>query len=239
MVYDLVIFISDLHIPFHHPDSIKFLAAIKKKHWAKAKNPIVINLGDELTWSSISYHEKNPSLPNSEQELSMSLSPIKELHRLFPKMKIMESNHGSLVYRKQKSAGLPKAVFKSYNDILEIPKSDWQWVKDITIRVTGGNPVYVCHGRSADITKLAQINGFCSVAGHYHEKMKIEYFNNTVGTFWGMQCGCLIDDSSEEFDYNKLNLKRPIIGTGVIVDGEPRLYRMEMNNLGRWTGELK
>ena len=63
MPYDLVILISDLHIPFHHPDAIRFLAAIKKKYWAKANNPIAVNLGDELTWSSISYHEKSPALP--------------------------------------------------------------------------------------------------------------------------------------------------------------------------------
>lgn len=238
MVYDLVIFISDLHIPFHHADSIKFLEAIKKRHWAKAKNKLVVNLGDELTWGSISYHEKSPSMPNPQLELDMSRGPVKELYRLFPKMKIMESNHGSLVYRKQKTAGLPKSVIKHYNEILEIPRTDWQWVKDLTIKVVGGNTVYVCHGRSSDVTKLAQLNGFCAVQGHYHEKMKIEYFSNTVGTFWGMQCGCLIDNSSEEFDYNKLNLKKPIIGTGVIVNGEPKLYRMELNSLGRWTGRL-
>jgi hypothetical protein len=238
LIYDLVIFISDLHIPFEHPDALKFLAAIKKKYWKKAKKPLVVNLGDELTWSAISYHEQNPLLPNASLELEMSLSPIQNLHKLFPKMKIMESNHGSLVYRKQKSAGLPAAVFKHYNEILGIPRNDWQWVKDLTIKVSGPKTVYICHGRSADITKLAQLNGFCSVAGHFHEKMKIEYFANTVGVNWGMQCGCLIDNNSPEFDYNKLNLKSPMIGTGIIVNGDPKLYRMELNNLGRWTGRL-
>lgn len=229
---------SDLHIPFQHPDALKFLRAIYKKYWGRAQNPLCVILGDELTWSSISYHEKDPSLPNSELEYTMSLLPVAELYRIFPKAKVLESNHGSLVYRKQKSHGLPKAVFKHYNDILEIPRSDWQWVRDLTISVANDRKVYFCHGRSSDVTKLGQIMGVCTVQGHYHEKFKIEYWGTTLGDYWSMQCGCLIDNTSAEFEYNKLNLKTPIIGTGVIINGEPKLLKMPLDKNGRWTGEL-
>lgn len=236
--YDLVICVSDLHIPFHHPDSLKFLRAIKKKYWKLAKNPLVVIMGDELTWSAISYHEKDPSLPNPALELNMSLLPIASLYEMFPRAKVLESNHGSLVYRKQKSSGLPIDVFKHYNDILSIPRSHWQWVDSLTIRVTGGNSVYLCHGRSSDVTKLGKILGQCVIQGHYHETFKIEHWSTTNGDFWAMQTGCLIDNDSPEFNYNKLNLKCPVIGTGIIVNGVPKLLKMPLDKNGRWTGEL-
>jgi len=238
MLHDLVICVSDLHAPFHHPDAIKFLRAIKKKYWAKAKRPMCVILGDELTWHSISYHEKDPSMPNPSLELDMALGPIRALYELFPKAKVLDSNHGSLLARKMKTAGLPANALRSPNDILEIPRSDWQWVGDLTIKVTGSKQVYFCHGRSSDVTKLGQMMGMCAVQGHYHERFKTEHWSTTNGNFWSMQCGCLIDNTSKDFDYNKLNLKSPVIGTGIILNGDPMLIRMKLDANNRWTGEL-
>ena len=42
--YKSVLVISDLHIPYHHPDAFKFLAALKKKY----KPDLVVNIGDEI-----------------------------------------------------------------------------------------------------------------------------------------------------------------------------------------------
>ena len=39
------------------------------------------------------------------------------MEQLFPDMDLMDSNHGSLVYRRQKASGLPKAAIKSYNEL--------------------------------------------------------------------------------------------------------------------------
>jgi hypothetical protein len=41
-----------------------------------------------------------------------------------------------------------------------------------------------------------------------------------------MTIGCLIDDASLAFAYNKNTLKRPIIGCGAILDGQPKLLPM-------------
>lgn len=66
------------------------------------------------------------------------------------------------------------------------------------------------------------------VQGHFHEKFKIYYWANPLGLYWAMQVGCLIDDDSLAFAYNNVNLKRPIIGCGVIVDGVPILEAMPL-----------
>lgn len=230
---DLIVTISDLHIPYEHPSSLDFLKAIKAKYWHKASNPVVVFLGDELTWSAISYHEKDPTLYNSHEELELSLRKIKSWYRLFPKAYILESNHGSLVYRKQKTHGLPPGVFKSYNDILEIPATDWKWVARLEI----GDIVFL-HGKSKDVLKAAKVMGKSLVQGHYHESLSIQYYDAGHGLKFASQVGCLIDDLSPEFSYNKLNLLSPTIGTLVIKDGNPILHPMRLNKKGLWTGEL-
>jgi hypothetical protein len=53
-----------------------------------------------------------------------------------------------------------------------------------------------------------------------------------------MVVGCLIDDKSMAFGYNKLQLKRPLIGVGMILDGQPKLLPMILNKEGRWVKKI-
>lgn len=187
--------------------------------------------GDELTWHSISYHDHNPALPNPSRELEISMPILYELYKLFPKAYVLESNHGSLVYRKQVSTKMPREVFKDYNQILRAPKT-WRWVPDLMFKVGPKQDVYVCHGRNKDVTKLSQMLGVSAVQFHYHENYKIEYWQSNTGLRFAMQCGCLIDHSAKDFDYSRLNLKTPIIGTGVIVNGHPELVPLLVDKHG-------
>ena len=78
--------------------------------------------------------------------------------------------------------------------------------------------------------------GMSVVAGHMHERFEIRYWANSQGLYFGMHVGCLIDDDSLAFSYNKLNLKRPMIGCAIIIDGLPKLLPMVLNKHGRWIG---
>ena len=49
-----------------------------------------------------------------------------------------------------------------------------------------------------------------------------------------MQCGCLIDDDALAFSYNNVNIKRPVVGTGLIIDSLPILEPMILDAEGRW-----
>jgi hypothetical protein len=54
---DRILVISDLHVPYHHPDSYRFLEALAHKY-----DPTnVIHIGDEMDWHSINVsHVINP-----------------------------------------------------------------------------------------------------------------------------------------------------------------------------------
>ena len=226
-----ILFISDLHIPFHHEDSFDFLRHLKQKY-----NPTrVICLGDELDKNSLSYHEKNPDLYSPGHELQVSIPFIHELEEIFPKMDILESNHGSLVWRKAQSSGIPKHYIKSYQDVLGVGDG-WKWHFDMVIDLPDGSQCYVHHGKTSDIVKLSQTMSMHAVSGHFHEKFKIDFWANPQGLYWGMSVGCLIDDNALAFNYNNVNLKRPLIGTGLVIDSIPVLEPMILLPSGRWKG---
>lgn len=224
-----ILFISDLHIPYHHPDSFDFLRYLKDKY----KPTRVICLGDELDKHSLSYHESDPDLYSAGHELEVSIAFIQELEEIFPKMDILESNHGSLVWRKAKTNGIPKHYIKSYNDVLGVGK-DWQWHFDLTLNLPDGTQCYVHHGKASDVLKLSQQMGMSAVQGHYHTDLGARFWANPNGLYFGMQCGCLIDRESYAFAYSNVNIKKQLIGTGLIIDSLPVIEPMVLSPDGRW-----
>lgn len=224
-----ILLISDMHIPYHHKDTIKFLQHLKDKY-----NPTrVICLGDELDKHALSFHDHDPDLPSAGDELKLALPVIAKLKEMFPVMDILESNHGSLAYRKAHAHGIPRHYLKTYNDVLGVDDK-WKWHYDLTIELPNGNKCYFHHGKSANVSKTSQTMSMCAVQGHYHETFKVEYWGNPNGLYWGLQSGCLIDDKAYAFNYNNCNLKRPIIGTAMIIDSIPVLEPLVMDTQGNW-----
>lgn len=224
-----ILLISDLHIPYHHQDAIAFLLHLKEKF----KPTRVICLGDEVDGHALSFHDSDPDLPSAGDEIRQALPVIAELFKIFPKMDILESNHGSLVWRKAKVFGIPKHYIKSYNEVLGVD-SGWKWSFDLTVDLPNGQKCYMHHGKTSNIIQLSQQMGMNALQGHYHETFKIDYWGNSTGLYWGMQCGCLIDDDKLAFNYNNVNIKRPIVGTGLIIDSMPVLEPMRLDASGRW-----
>ncbi len=224
--------ISDLHFPYCHTDTFRFLRAIKKQF----KPDRIIQIGDEIDAHSFSFHDADPDLYSPGDELGLAKGYIKDLEKLFPVMDILESNHGSLFYRKQKSAGLPKAIFKSYKEIYNV--NSWKWHRSLTIKLSNGSFCYFHHGKSADVMKTSMSMGMSCIQGHFHEKMSVQYWGNSLGLYFAAQTGCLVDDDSLAMEYNKTNLKRPLIGVIMVIDGLPRVIPMVLDKRGRWIGKI-
>jgi predicted phosphodiesterase len=218
-----ILFISDMHIPYHHPNTIPFLKMLKERY-----NPTrVICLGDELDKHNLSFHDSDPDLFSAGDELRAALPVIAELYELFPEMDLIDSNHGSMVYRKAKHHGIPRQYIKSYNEVLGVGDG-WKWHHDLTIELPDGQKVYIHHGKSAEAVKTSQAMSMSHVCGHYHESFGVKYWANPNGLFFAMNSGCLINDDNYAFAYNNTNLKRPIIGTSLIIDGIPVLEAMSL-----------
>lgn len=229
MSYKSILVISDTHFPYSHPDTIDFLAALKKKY----KPDKVVHIGDEVDWHSISFHDSDPGLLTPSNELKESIKQLKKLYKVFPDVDLLESNHGSLVYRRAKSHGIPVEVFKSYHDMLEAPKG-WKWHFDLVLPTPTGK-VYFHHSKSADVLRASQQLGMSAVFGHHHNKFEVRHWSSGHNRAWGMFVGCLIDHKSMAFAYGKNNLVQPMLGCGIILDGQPKLLPMLLDKRGRWT----
>lgn len=225
----------DWHAPFGHPDALKFLTAVKERYLDKRS--LIINLGDEVDGNQISFHEKDPDVPFSPcKELEQAIDDIKEMEEIFPRMYLCTSNHGSLVYRRSKHAGLPRHYIKSYNEILGVKR--WEWHDEIIIDTHLG-PTYFCHGKSGRVGKLAKDLGCNAIQGHFHSLFHINWYHTPLKQIFDAHVGCLIDHQSIAFAYGKNHLPKPILGCMVISkQGYPRLIKMLLNKKNRWIGEL-
>jgi hypothetical protein len=228
-----ILTISDLHTPYHHPDVLPFLAEVKSKY----KPDHVVIGGDEADHHAMSYHESDPDLPSAGAELKNARKALQGIHKLYPRADVLDSNHGSLYYRKAKTHGIPRAAMVPYQTLLGLGYG-WTWHMDLTLRMSNGQDVYFHHARAGNVTSLSKNMGMCAVQFHHHSTFKIEYWANPNGLYWGMQAGCLIDDDALAFAYNKNTMGRPIIGTGIIIDGQPHLLPMVLKRGGRWNGRV-
>lgn len=218
-----ILVISDMHIPYNHPKMLEWLQGLKDKY----KPTRIICVGDELDKHSLSFHLHDPDLHSAGHELEASKKVIKQLYAMFPEMDLLESNHGSLHLRKAFANGIPKAYIKSYNEILGVGDG-WKWHHDLIVKLPNGQSCYFTHGKSANGLRLSQNMAMNVVQGHHHSEFNVSYWSNPLNLFWSMQVGCLVDDKSLAMAYNKLTMKRPIIGTGLIIDGKPVLETMEL-----------
>lgn len=231
--YKTILVIPDQHHPYQHPDLLSFLKEVKRVY----KPDKVVNLGDEIDAHSMSFHTHSPDLPSPHDEIALAIEKLSHLYKLFPEMDILESNHGSLYYRRAEAHGLPKRVIKSYREILEAPKG-WHWHHDLILHGSDGEPIYFAHGLSNDALKNSKNKSMRFVQGHHHSRFEIRYWANTEKLYWGVTSGCLIDYKALAFNYGRLMLDKPIIGVTIIKNGYPQLIPMILKHTGRWTGVL-
>jgi hypothetical protein len=227
-----ILVISDFHAPHNHPDAVKYLAACK----AKFKPDTVICIGDEVDSHGMSFHDSDPDLDSAGVELKKAIEQLSHLYKLFPVVTVVESNHGSMHMRKAIAHGMPRKLFKTYNEILDAPKT-WNWKFD-TIVETRLGPIYFCHGKSGAAGRLASQYGMSCIQGHFHEKAQITYISTPERLIFDAHTGCLANDKSLALGYNKINPRRPIVSIIVVIDGIPQIVPMILNKKGRWIGTL-
>jgi len=234
MIHDnsIILCISDTHFPYCHVDAHRFLKAIRNRF----KPTRVIHLGDELDNSAISFHEKDPDMLSENEEFRQGKNYLHGLVELFPNgIDFIESNHGSLAYRRAKFGQVPARWMRSYNEVLDLDQEKFKWHRELEIKMPNGLTCIFNHGLGANVLNSARDRCACLVQGHYHSSMGIHFFGDEKHQLWAMQLPCLIDNSQNAFDYNKKISKRPKIGAGLIVGGYPMIIPMAQSKSGRFT----
>lgn len=231
-----ILVIPDQHAPYHHPDMIPFLVAVRESF----DPDLVVNLGDELDHHALSFHDSDPNLDSAGAELERAKVVMRELHDEFPDMLICHSNHGSMHFRRAKAHGIPVQMVKGYREILFPDRKrgkGWNWAYAWRVETPLGTVMFK-HQASGTILADAAHNACNLVVGHQHGNYSVEYSASSAHLYWGMYCGCLIDKDSYAFAYGKHSLRKPVIGCAVILEGRPMLIPMVLGADGRWVGSL-
>ena len=231
---DNVMFFSDLHAPYHHQDALPFLHAVKKKY----RPTVIVNGGDEIDAHAMSFYPTEPTLDNATMELQKAREIIASLADLFPKMKCLESNHTSRLYRAGKRAGIPKELLLPYVKMLGVEDKNWEWVKDLTLTLPNGEALYMLHNGGANNLLTSQRLGTSVLSGHIHSRCHVHRWMSTRGVHHATQCPCLIDEDSPAYNYTIGSLLRPQLGCVMYLNSEPRLIPMNLDKHKRWTGEV-
>jgi hypothetical protein len=214
-----VLIISDLHIPYSVRGYLRFLKELKKKF----RPEIVISIGDELDYHDMSMHDSDKDLDSAGKELDRAIDELQSgVHKLFPKMYLLESNHGSMVLRRAKKYGIPVRTLRELSDLYGTPR--WSWHHEIVLETKGG-PVYLCHGKTGTYGKMVQSARMSAIQGHFHGKFEITFHAGVLNTCYNMFVGCLVDEESLAMAYGKNSTVKPVLGCGGInADGQPVLF---------------
>jgi hypothetical protein len=204
-----------------HPKAVKFLKRIEKKYSCTK----VVCVGDLVDWSSISYHEKDPSMPSASEEFAQAWKQVRQIHKAFPKVEFLIGNHDSLPARKAKLIGLPEEAIYDFKDLWQL--KGWKvHPRYAKIYVDG---VQYRHGDSGKgglmaAHKNAQAE-FCSVVqGHLHSQAGVVYHANEQSIVFGMQTGCLVVHDHPAMAYGKVYSNKPILGCGVVLGGTTAIF---------------
>ncbi len=229
---EVVLAVPDLHFPWAHKDHLKFLSAVKRKY-----NPSkTVFLGDELDQCALSNFDHDPDGYGAKTEFEKGMEDMRRIYTLFPKAQVCLSNHSARPFRRAAKYGIPSLYLKEYKDFMEAP-GGWSWHDKIEI-----DEVLYIHGEgcSGPLGAINAANGYMQSVciGHLHCNAGILWNANPKHLFFGFNVGCLIDHKAYAFAYSKHQVKKPILGCGIIDNKIPTFIPLLMNSGGRWVGSL-
>jgi len=215
-----VLVIGDCHCPGMRRGYVDFLKRIADRYAANR----VVHIGDLADWSSISYHEKSPSLSNATAEYAKAKKQVASLAKAFPKADWLIGNHDALTERQAITAGLPPQLLRDYADMWEV---GWTVHPRFSKLVIDG--VIYSHGDSGRggqdaAFRQAKDNFRSTVIGHFHAQAGVKWWANPEFRVFGMSVGCGIDASRLQFEYGRKMPAKPILGCGVVLDGRRAFF---------------
>lgn len=216
MKHKRILILGDIHTPFQGNEVIKQAYEFNKKF----KADLVICTGDLLDQKAWSRYPKDPEDDGPETEWSKAEAACRELHKLFPKMTILNSNHDRRYIKKAREAGLISKMIRPLEELLPLP--GWQWH-------LGPEPLLVdniafFHGdeHQGSVLNKAKLMGRNVVQGHSH-KAELHYLSLFDKQVFAMDVGCMVEPSAMAFNYAATSLSKVWTGYAYIEDGVPHL----------------
>ena len=224
----------ELHLPFHHRDSLDFLELVN----ATYKPDAVVCVGDLFDVHANSRHDHDPDGSGSGDELEEALLAAEDVYNLFPTAFLCVGNHDKRIEKAAYKAGITKRALRGFEEIYEIP--DTWTVGDYFIL----DEVCYEHGDrfgagAMSHVKAAVSNMRSTVIGHTHTSFGVEFMANRDKLIFGACAGALLDPDSYAASYARAYAKKGILGAIIVRDGTMVIpVPMILDSYGRWTGNI-
>ncbi len=210
-----ILAIADMHEPFCKKGYLEHCIKIRDKY----RCGTIVLIGDEVDLCGVSQWEKDPDGFSAGTEAEQAQNKMKLWYKAFPTAFVCIGNHTARPFRMAKQNGIPKKFIKSYEEAWEAP-STWKWSESWEFNNTLFTHGTGFSGPNAAI-RIATRHRQNTVIGHIHSEAGIQYSASKIDLVWGMQLGGALDDTSYASYYAKDQLKKSIIGCGVIINNLP------------------
>jgi len=223
--YSSVLFLPDIHAPYHNMDAILWAASLVSKYDVE----LVVNLGDITDQRAWSRFQQDPDFDNPTVEFIKLQKAMHWLHGLFPNMVIKQGNHDNRILKKAFEVGLPVGIVNSLEALF--PFDGWQWYMENDLIINCN--ILVIHGDECggNVIQKAQRFGMSVIQGHTHQA-SLSYVSIFDKTIFGLEGGCLVDTKSSAFRYASKNPKGCWVGVTLLLDGVPVL--LPYPGKGKW-----
>ena len=215
-----VLVIGDTHCPVLLDGYLDHL----KKTRDKYKTTKTVHIGDLVDNTALSFHLRRP-MQSPMAEYEKALKQVESFVEAFPSCQWLIGNHDALPYRWCEEVGVPDEFMKSPGKIWKTKR--WKvHPRFADIEIDG---CIYRHGdkskggRTAALT-CAKLEFKSLVQGHHHSQGGVELFSNFSKTIFGLQTGCGVDALSSAMKYGIKYSQRPVIGCGVVIDGEQAIF---------------
>jgi predicted phosphodiesterase len=209
-----VLIVGDVHVPFEHPNYIKFLRDQKER----LKPDVVVFIGDIVDHYAHSRFTLDPDQQGQKPEWQQAMVHIAKFYELFPEAIWIVGNHDRRPYRKAMDAGLGRLVMKDLAEVYHCPPG-WEIVDSTEI-----DDVFYFHGESVGGLSSWQdyplkTNQSC-VCGHMHSIGGVRYHQRADQTqVFILETGAGVNDEAYAFAYGKNASRKSMLGCGFVEDG--------------------
>lgn len=213
-----VLTIGDTHCPGMRDEYVDFLRDTYRA-WRCDR---IVHIGDLTDWHAISFHLTENGTPSGDEEVRLARKQVQKLYKAFPDCDWMLGNHDVLPSRRvAEIAGWPSGFLRTYTEFWEIP--GWrQHPRYERLEIDG---VLYSHGEVGGGGKhpaiLQASRQFKScVIGHFHSAFGVSWMANQTTKIFGLSVGCGVDWEALQFTYGRKMASKPILGCGIVIDGE-------------------
>lgn len=213
-----VLVIADSHLPFCREGYLEHCRSIQEQYECGT----VVHIGDEVDLCAISQWERDPDGFSAGSEAEMAQEQLYDWYEVFPEVKVCIGNHTARPFRMARTAGIPNKFIKAYEEAWNAPEG-WKWADNWEIESVLYTHGTGLTGDKAAINLASQSRQNC-VIGHIHTCAGIQYNASKKDLVWGMMVGGATDDKAYAFAYAKDQIKKSIVGCGVVLGGKLPIY---------------